>query len=75
MVYGAFDETIMRKAYEELIKSPMGQSDLVDCALDICSELDRLLIEKIWPTKAKDKRRLQDKELERVTKKDEKEVK
>ena len=75
MVYGAFDETIMRKAYEELIKSPMGQSDLVDCALDICSELDRLLIEKIWPTKAKDKRRLQDKELERGTKKDEKEVK
>ena len=75
MVYGAFDEIIMRKAYEELIKSPMGQSDLVDCALDICSELDRLLIEKIWPAKAKDKRRLQDKELERVTKKDEKEVK
>ena len=65
MVYGAFDETIMRKAYEELVKSPMGQSDLVDCAVDVCSELDRLLVEKIWPAQAKHKRRLQDKELER----------
>lgn len=65
MVYGAFDELLMRKAYEELVKSPMGQIDLVDCAVDVCAELDRLLVEKIWPAQAKHKRRLQDKELER----------
>lgn len=47
MVYGAFNESIMRKAYEELLKSPMGENDLVDGALEICAELDRLLIEKI----------------------------
>lgn len=72
MVYGAFDESIMRRAYSELIKSPLGQCDLVDSAAEICSELDRLLVEKIWPAKATQKRRLQDKELER---KKDKEVK
>lgn len=75
MVYGAFDESVMRKAYEELVKSPMGQNDLVDCAVDICSELDRLLVEKIWPAQAKHKRRLQDKELERDKSNNDKEVK
>ena len=65
MVYGAFSEKIMRKAYEELIHSPMGSADLTDSAMEICSELDRLLVEKIWPAKSKRRKQLQDKELER----------
>ena len=68
MVYGAFNESIMRKAYEELLKSPMGENDLVDGALEICAELDRLLIEKIWPAKNKHEKHLQDKEQERPSK-------
>ena len=49
MVYGAFDESTMRKAYEGIIKSPLNDTDLSDCAMEICAELDRLLVEKIWP--------------------------
>jgi len=66
MVYGAFDESVMRGAYRQLIQSPLGQSNLVECALDICGELDRLLVEKIWPAKKKHRSRLQDKELDRA---------
>jgi len=65
MVYGAFSESIMRKAYEELLLSPMSDYDLVDSAVDICAELDRLLVEKIWPAKTKQDKRRQEKELER----------
>lgn len=65
MVYGAFDESVMRKTYEELINSPLGQIDLLEGALDICAVLDRLLVEKIWPAKDQKKKRLQEKELER----------
>ena len=65
MVYGAFNERIMRKAYEELLKSPLGQEDLVDSAVQVCSELDRLLVEKIWPAKQKQQEKRQQKELER----------
>ncbi len=65
MVYGAFQECIMRRAYEELLRSPMGQNDLIDSAIDICAELDRLLIEKIWPEKSRRRQKLQKKELER----------
>lgn len=68
MVYGAFEEPVMKKAYEELIKSPLGQIDLAEGALEICGELDRLLVEKIWPAKTKKKQRLQKKELERPNK-------
>ena len=49
MVYGAFDESIIRKAYEGIIKSPLNDRDLSICAIEICAELDRLLVEKIWP--------------------------
>ena len=65
MVYGAFNERIMRKAYEELLKSPLGQENLVDSAVQVCTELDRLLVEKIWPAKQKRQEKRQKKELER----------
>ena len=65
MVYGAFSEKVMRKAYKELLKSPLSSADLTDSAMEICSELDRLLVEKIWPAKSKQRKQLQDKELER----------
>ena len=68
MVYGAFDETIMRAAYERLLKSPIGEMDLSVSAVDICNELDRLLVEKIWPAKKQWKKHLQALELERPEK-------
>jgi hypothetical protein len=65
MVYGAFSEEIMREAYKKLLESPMGQRDLVDSALDICGELDRFLVEKLWPEKKKRERRKQEIEMAR----------
>lgn len=73
MVYGAFQEPIMREAYRKLMDSPMGQMNLVDTAPDICAELDRLLVEKIWPTNKKRQQRLQEKELERPNRKNDEE--
>jgi hypothetical protein len=55
----------MRKAYEALIRSPLGESDLIDSAVEICEELDRLLVEKIWPAKTKRQKLRQEKELAR----------
>lgn len=49
MVYSAFSEEIMRNAYSKVVTGPMNSRDLSDCAKDICAELDRLLVEKIWP--------------------------
>ena len=65
MVYGAFSEKIMRRAYRELCKTDLGKRDLVDSAVEICGELDRLLVEKIWPANSKHQKQLQSKELER----------
>ena len=65
MVYGAFSEEIMRGAYLELLKSPLGQADLTDSAMEICAGLDSLLVEKIWPAKTGERRRLQEMEMER----------
>lgn len=65
MVYGAFDEALMRRAYEELLKSPLGQSDLSESAAEICAELDRTLVNKIWPERSRHRKRLQAKEAER----------
>ena len=65
MVYGAFEEPVMRAAYQELLHSPLGEGNLVDNAVEICRELDRALVEKIWPARAKRHKRLQAKELER----------
>lgn len=49
MVYSAFDEAIMHKAYKEIMQSPIGKRNLFDCAKEICAYLDHLLVEKIWP--------------------------
>ena len=65
MVYGAFEEKLMRAAYQELLRSPLGQNDLTDSAVEICRELDRLLVEQIWPARSRHHKRLQEKELER----------
>ncbi len=65
MVYGAFDEQIMRRAYKELLASPLGQCDLVDSAVEICAGLDRLLVEQIWPVNSLRLRQRQEKELAR----------
>lgn len=55
----------MHRAYQELLRSPLGEGNLIDSAVEICMELDRLLVEKIWPEKSKRQRQLQVKELER----------
>ena len=65
MVYGAFPEEIMRAAYQKLLGSPMGERDLVDSAADICDELDRFLVEKLWPEKQKLQKEKQEKECSR----------
>lgn len=49
MVYSAFTEDIMRDAYTKVVNSPLNDRDLSDCAKEICAELDRLLVEEIWP--------------------------
>ena len=72
MVYGAFSEAIMKRAYHLIIRSQLGQCDLTDSAVEICSQLDRLLVEKIWPAKEQRKKQFQEKELKR-TRKDSKE--
>ncbi len=59
MVYGAFPELLMRRSYQELLKSPIAGYDLTDSAMEICDGLDRLLVEKIWPTKEKRYRKRQ----------------
>lgn len=51
MVYSAFTEDIMRKAYINIANSPINQRNLSDCSKEICAELDRLLVEEIWPQK------------------------
>ncbi len=53
MVYGAFDEATMKASYLHLIQSPLGEKDLTESAVEICADLDRLLVEKIWPEKIK----------------------
>ena len=66
MVYGAFTEEIMREAYKKLLASPMAECDLVDSAVAICEELDRFLVEKLWPEKKRRDRQRQEKEVERA---------
>lgn len=65
MVYGAFSESIMHRAYKAILKGPLGQRDLIDSAVETCMELDRLLVEKIWPARSKLHKQLQKMELER----------
>ena len=65
MVYGAFDEKFMRKAYAELTRGPLKDSDLSDTAIDICAVLDRVLVDRVWPARSERQRMLQEKELAR----------
>ena len=62
---GAFDEKIMHAAYDRLIKSPLAEENLVDIAETICADLDRLLVEKIWPAEKKAQQKRQEAELKR----------
>ena len=62
MVYGAFDEGIMRKAYDGLLNSPLGQCDLIDGASEICAQLDRMLVQEIWPAISVRQKHMQAKE-------------
>jgi hypothetical protein len=43
----------MREAYKKLVESPLGQRYLSESALEICAELDRFLVEKLWPAQKK----------------------
>lgn len=49
MVYSAFDESVMHRAYTEIIQSKLREKNLTDFAKEICAFLGKLLIEKIWP--------------------------
>ena len=62
MVYGAFDEGIMRNAYAGLLNSPLGQCDLIDGASEICAQLDRMLVQEIWPAISVRQKHMQAKE-------------
>ena len=68
MVYGVFDETLMRKAYLQILNDPLGQSDLSDSAAEICARLDRMLVNTVWPADSARRRTLQKKELARPEK-------
>ena len=46
MVYGAFNEKFMRDFYQQL--SLDDDTDLIDCAPEICRRLDVLLVGKLW---------------------------
>ena len=59
----------MHKAYEKLLSSPVGDKNLTDIAESICADLDRLLVEKIWPAEEKEQRRRQAAEMSRPGKK------
>ena len=45
--------------------SPLADENLVDIAENICSDLDRLLVEKIWPAEEKKQQQRQAAELKR----------
>ena len=55
----------MRAAYDRLMASPRADKNLVDIAETICSDLDRLLVEKIWPTEEKRQQQRQAAEMKR----------
>ena len=49
MVYGAFDEAFMWDYYREYVKRPEAGKDLSETAVDICRDIDRILVKHIWP--------------------------
>lgn len=50
MVYGAFDEAFMWEYYQEYLKREESEKDLSETAVDICMDIDRILVTEIWPT-------------------------
>ena len=58
----------MRMAYQKLISGPLADSNLIDIAENICADLDRLLVEKIWPAEEEEKKRKQAAEMARPRK-------
>lgn len=48
MVYGAFNEGIMRKTYDQMLESGIRDEELATCAGEICRRLDMMLIGKLW---------------------------
>ena len=52
MVCGAFSEDFMRRTYEEMEEQREKDSEitLAECAGEICSRLDMLLVGKLWKT-------------------------
>ena len=48
MVYGAFDEAFMWKYYQQFLKSELAEKDLSETALNVCEQIDRLLVTEIW---------------------------
>ena len=48
MVYGAFNEEFMWKYYQRFLQSELASKDLSETALNVCEEIDRLLVTEIW---------------------------
>ena len=67
MVYGAFPEGIMREAYKKLQNSAEWENNLSDCAIEICEELDRFLVENLWQEQERQAKEKQQKECARET--------
>ena len=44
MVFEVLDEPLMRETYEQL---DFGDTDLADCAAEICKRLDLLIINRL----------------------------
>lgn len=47
MVYGAFNESFMRRTYKQLLNGMKGEK-LASCAGEICRRIDMLLVGKLW---------------------------
>ena len=48
MVYGAFDEAFMCKYYQQYLTRDIAQKDLAETALEICKDIDKILVTQIW---------------------------
>ena len=48
MVYGAFDEAFMWKYYQQYLAADIAQKDLAETALEICKDIDKILVTQIW---------------------------
>ena len=48
MVYGAFDEAFMWKYYQQYLTRDIARKDLAETALEICKDIDKILVTQIW---------------------------